>query len=66
LLWHQSPASGARNMMRDIRRTHLPDPPGITSPIGVPSSACFNTNAIYTSENFEAFIEFSASSQSGS
>lgn len=36
------------------------------SPIGVPSSTCFNMNAICTSEDFEAFIEFSSSSHQGS
>ncbi|OWK25415.1 hypothetical protein AJ87_10640 [Rhizobium yanglingense] len=33
-----------------------------TSPTAVRSSACFSTNAIYASENVEAFIEFSSSS----
>ncbi|MCY1383490.1 hypothetical protein D9M69_716190 [compost metagenome] len=33
----------------------------LTSPIGVPSSACFKTNAICASENFDAFTEISFS-----
>jgi len=36
-----------------------------TSPIAVPSSACFNTKAICASENFDAFIGFSISRSRG-
>jgi hypothetical protein len=48
----------------DIGGRRWKNPPGWEAACGPP--ACFRTKAICASENFEAFIEFSSSSQQGS